>query len=135
MSDLIQAVKEMYAAFGRGDVATILSALAPDVSWEFEAPAEIPFAGIRKGPQAAKGFFEGLAADHTDPKLEIAEYVSSGDAVATFGRYKCINKKTGRPVDTPVAHLFKFRGGKVVRFVNFNNTAAYLEARTSAASR
>jgi len=136
MSDLIQTVKEAYAAFGRGDVATILSMLAPDVSWELEAPAEVSIAGIRKGPEAVKGFFQAIANDHADPKLEITEYFSSADGVATFGRYKCTLKKTGKRLDSPVAHLFKFRGGKIVRFVDFTDTAAYLEAsRTSAAGR
>ena len=103
MSDLIETVNDAYAAFGRGDVATILSVIAPDVSWELEAPAEISFAGIRKGPEAVKGFFLGIANDHADPKLEITEYLSSADAVATFGRYKCTLKKTGNYVDSPVA--------------------------------
>jgi uncharacterized protein len=134
MSDLIQTVKDAYAAFGRGDVATILSMLAPDVSWELEAPAEISFAGIRKGPDAVKGFFQGIASDHADPKLEIAEYFSSADGVATFGRYKCTLKKTGKQVDSPVAHLFKFRDGKIIRFVDHINTAAYLEAAQSSAA-
>ena len=136
MSDLIQKVKDAYAAFGRGDVATILSMLAPDVSWELEAPAEVSIAGIRKGPEAVKGFFQAIANDHADPKLEITEYFSSADGVATFGRYKCTLKKTGKRLDSPVAHLFKFRGGKIVRFVDFTDTAAYVEAsRTSAAGR
>ena len=134
MSDLIQTVKDAYAAFGRGDVATILSMLAPDVSWELEGPAEISFAGIRKGPEAVKGFFQALANDQADPKLEITEYFSSADGVATFGRYKCMLKKNGKHVDSPVAHLFKFRDGKIVRFVDHVNTAAYLEAAQSSAA-
>jgi ketosteroid isomerase-like protein len=134
MSDLIQTVKDAYSAFGRGDVAAILSMLAPDVSWEVEAPAEISFAGIRKGPEAVKGFFQAIANDHADPKLEITEYLGSADAVATFGRYKCTLKKTGKHVDTPVAHLFKFRDGKIVRFVDHINTAAFLEAAQSSAA-
>ena len=136
MSDLIETVKDAYAAFGRGDAATILSMLAPDVSWEVEGPAEISFAGIRKGPEAVKGFFQAIANDHADPKLEVAEHFSSADGVATFGRYKCTLKKTGMRVDSPVAHLFKFRDGKIVRFVDHVNTAAFLEAaRSSAAAR
>ena len=134
MSDLIQTVKDLYAAFGRGDVATILASLSTDVSWEMEAPAELSFAGIRKGPEAVKGFFQAIASDHADPKLEITEYLSSADAVATFGRYKCTLKKTGKPVDSPVAHLVKFRGGKVVRFVDHINTAAFVEAARGAAA-
>ena len=135
MSDLIQSVKDMYAAFGRGDIAAILARVAPDVSWELEAPAEISFAGIRRGPEQVKGFFQALANDHADPKLEISDYFSSADGVATFGRYKCTIKKTGKYVDAPIAHLFKFRDGKVIRFVDLTDTAAYLEAaRSSAAS-
>ena len=134
MSDLIQSIKSVYAAFGRGEVATILSALSPDVSWEVEGPAELSFAGVRKGPEAVKGFFQAIANDHADPKLEISEYFSSADGVATFGRYKCTLKSTGKRVDTPVAHLFKFRGGKIVRFVDYLNTAAFLQAGQSSAA-
>src|SRR4029077_5679973 len=134
MSDHIQTVKDLYAAFGRGDVATILSRLSPDVSWEVEAPAEISFAGIRKGPEAVKGFFQAIASDHADPKLEITEFLGSPEALATFGRYKCTLKKTGKRVDTPVAHLFKFRDGKIVRFVDHINTAAFLEVQKSSAA-
>ena len=134
MSDLIQTVKNAYAAFGRGDIATILAMLAPDVSWEVEGPAEISFAGIRKGPEAVKGFFQAIGNDHADPKLDITEYFSSGDSVATFGRYQCTLKKTGNRVDTPIEHLFKFRDGKIVRFVDHLNTAAFLEAGQSSAA-
>lgn len=133
MSDHIQTVKDAYAAFGRGDVATILSMLAPDVSWELEAPAEISIAGIRKGPEAVKGFFQAIASDHANPKLEIAEYLSSTDAVATFGRYKC-TLKNGKHVDSPIAHLFKFRDGKIIRFVDYTDTAALLESTQSSAA-
>jgi ketosteroid isomerase-like protein len=133
MSDPIQIVKELYAAFGRGDVATILSTLSHDVSWEVAGPPEISFAGVRKGPEAVKGFFHAIASDHAEPKLETTEYFSSADSVATFGRYSCTLKKSGKPVDSPVAHLFKFRDGKIVRFVDFINTAAFLESGQSSA--
>ena len=134
MSDHIQTIKDLYAAFGRGDAATILAKLSPDVSWEVEGPSEISIAGIRKGPEAVKAFFQAIANDHADPKLEITEYFGSADGVATFGRYQCTLKKTGKHVDTPVAHLFKFRDGKIVRFVDHINTAAFLEAGKSSAA-
>lgn len=132
MSNLIQTVEELYAAFGRGDIATILAALADDVVWEVEGPAEISFAGIRHGIQETKGFFQAIANDHADPKLTITEFFSSPDAVASFGRYECTLKKTGKRVSTPVAHYFKFRDGKVIRFVDHINTAAFLEAARTA---
>jgi len=132
MSDLVQKVKEIYSAFGRGDVAYILSTLDAEVSWEFEAPAELSWSGIRRSPQEAAGFFSGLAAEHADPKLEMTEFFSNGDAVAAFGRYQATVKATGVRVDTPVAHYFKFRNGKVVRYINVINSGAFLEAKRAA---
>ncbi len=109
--------------------------MSADVSWEFEAPPEISWGGIRRGPAEAAGFFTGIAAEHADPNLEMTEFVSSGDAVAAFGRYQATVRATGRRVDTPVAHYFQFRDGKVARYINMVNTAAFVEAgRTNVTS-
>jgi ketosteroid isomerase-like protein len=127
MNDLTQTVKEMYAAFGRGDVGEIMQHVADDVLWESEGPGELGFTGIRHGKQETLGFFDGIAREHANPKLEIHNYVSSADSVAAFGRYECTLKRSGRRVNSPVGHLFQFRSGKVVRYINLLDTAAYLE--------
>jgi uncharacterized protein len=123
-----QTVKEMYAAFGRGDIAAILSHVAKDADWEAEGPAEMVFTGIRHGVEEIKGFFAGIAQEHADPNLEMTEFVSAGDSVAVFGPYQATLKRSGVRVDTPLAHLWKFRDGKVVRYVNLTNTAAFVSA-------
>jgi ketosteroid isomerase-like protein len=128
MSDLIQKVKEIYAAFGRGDAPAILAELADDVSWEFETPAEISWGGARRGPAEVAGFFVGIANEHANPKLEMTEFVSSGDAVAAFGRYQATVRATGKRVDTPVGHYFQFRDRKVARYIGLVNSAAFVEA-------
>ncbi len=61
MEDLVAKIKEIYAAFGRGEIEWILSNVTEDVSWEFEAPAALSWSGIRKGPKEAMGFFAGIA--------------------------------------------------------------------------
>ena len=38
---------------------------------------------------------------------------------------------TGKHVDSPVAHHFKFRDGKVVEYTNFVDTAAFADALKS----
>lgn len=131
----IQTVQDLYAAFGRGDVQAILTRLAADVVWETEAPAALSFGGIRHGLAETEGFFRGLAKDHSDPKLEMTEYFSDGDAVAVFGRYEATVRTTGKRVSTPVAHYFKFRDGKVARYIGLLNTGAFVEAmKASSAS-
>ena len=128
MSDLISTVKGFYAAFGRGDIAAILASVAEDVSWEYEGTPEISFAGVRHSPKEVGEYFSALAAEAGDHNLEMTEFFLNGDAVAAFGRYQGIIKSSGIRVDTPLAHYFKFRDGKVIRHVQLTNTAATLEA-------
>jgi len=128
MSDLIQKIKDIYAAFGRGDIATILASMTDDVSWEFEAPAALSWSGVRHTPGEAAGFFSGLAAEQSDPHLEMTEFFSSDNAVAAFGRYQATVRATGIRVDTPVAHYFQFRDGKIARYINVINSAAFVDA-------
>ena len=87
MADLVSKIKELYSAFGSGDVATILGSVTEDCSWEFEAPAELSWSGNRRGLQQIAGFFTGIAAEHADPVLQMTEFFESDDAVAAFGRY------------------------------------------------
>jgi ketosteroid isomerase-like protein len=132
MPDSISKIKEIYAAFGRGDIEAILGSMTEDVSWEFEAPAEISWGGIRRGPAEAAGFFAAIAAEHIDPVLTMTEFFGSDDAVAVFGRYEATLRKTGVRVSTPVAHYFKFRDGKIARYMNLINTGAFVEAQRAA---
>jgi ketosteroid isomerase-like protein len=135
MADATVTVQELYAAFGRGDLPAILSKLDDNIVWESEAPAIVSFGGIRHGITEVRGFFDALARDFSDQKLTIAEYVASGDTVMTIGRYSATTKATGKKVDSPVAHYWKFRDGKVVRYVGLSNTAALVEALQPAESR
>jgi ketosteroid isomerase-like protein len=135
MSDPIDKIKDIYAAFGRGDIATILASLTDDISWEFEAPAELSWSGIRHAPEEAAGFFDGIAAEHADPNLEMTEFFATSDAVAAFGRYQATVKATGIRVDTPVAHYFKFREDKIARYINVVNSGGFVEANRAAALR
>jgi ketosteroid isomerase-like protein len=128
MLDLIGKVKEFYAAFSRGDIAAILASVANDVSWEYEAPPELLSSGIRRSSKEVAEYFAALAGQQVDHKLEMTEFFLAGDAVAAFGRYQGTVKSTGIRVNTPVAHYFKFRDGKVVRHFQLTNTGAILEA-------
>jgi ketosteroid isomerase-like protein len=125
MSSPVAIVKDMYAAFGRGDIDAVMVHLSDDVVWSSEGPPEMVFTGVRKGKrETLEGFFRGIAQEHAEPKLTMTEFVAEGDSVAAFGRYEA-TLKSGRRVDSPVGHLFKFRGGKVAHYTNLLNTAAF----------
>ena len=125
----LETIKEMYGDYGRGDLPSILAKLAPDVSFEFEAPAALAYGGIRKGINEVPAFFMGLVDEYSDPVLDMTEFVVSGESVAVFGRYQTTDKATSVRVDSPLAHLFLFKDGKVIRFVGLLNSGALIEAR------
>src|SRR5580704_4518011 len=121
-------IQRLYDAFSKGDIATILSNLTPDVEWIFEGPASVPFTGERRGIEETMGFFTALGATQSGMKLTTDEFVAQGDRVATYGRYSGAVTATGKKFDSPVGHFFQIRDGKVCRFVNMGDTAAYAEA-------
>jgi ketosteroid isomerase-like protein len=125
----VTTIQELYAAFGRGDIATIMAGLADDVVWESEGPAILKASGIRHGKTETMGFFAALAEESENPRLTISEYVGSGDTVMTIGRFTSTSKTTGKKFDTPIAHYWKFRDGKVIHYIGFSNTAAAVEAQ------
>jgi uncharacterized protein len=129
-----ELVANLYAAFAKGDVQTILDHCADDVEWTLEGPEVIPFAGERKGRAQVLEFFQALGGTQTNQKLTTETWVAQGDCVATLGRYSGAVKATGKAFDGPIAHFFTIRGGKVARFVNLGDTAAMVEAYTGAAA-
>lgn len=134
MNQNIETVKQMYAAFSRGDVPSIMAHLADDVVWGFEANDKLSWAGIRHGKEDALGFFTGLAKDLVDHKLEMTEFLADGDVVASFGHYSAAVRKNGIVVHSPVAHYFRFHNGKVVEYRNFANSAAFSDAMSTEAA-
>jgi len=127
-------VEKMYAAFGRGDVRTILDHLTPNVEWTLEGPSVIPFAGKRVGPAQVQKFFEALATTQDNQKLTIDDYIAQDDKVATTGRYSAVVKATGKRIDCAVVHVFTIRDGKITKFLDFADTAHMADAYVSAAA-
>jgi ketosteroid isomerase-like protein len=120
-------IQEMYAAFGRGDIQTILDHLSEDVHWVYEGPSIIPHTGTRNGKAEVLQFFEAFKTLR-DHKLTIDEYIAQGDKVVTTGRFSAVVVATGKSFDTAIAHVFTVQGGKVTDLLDFADTARVAEA-------
>lgn len=127
-------IQEMYAAFGRGDIAGILSRLTDDVEWTTEGPPVIPYTGKMVGRAQVETFFKALGSTQENMKLTTDGYIAQGDQVATHGRYSGVVKATGKRFDGPMAHIFTFRDGKVSRFLDIIDTAQMVDAYTAASA-
>ena len=56
------------------------------------------------------------------------EWIAQDDRVVTIGRYKATVNETGKTMDGPIVHVFTIRDGKVVRFLDFGDTAMMADA-------
>ncbi len=129
MSENADFIHSLYGAFSRGDIATVLAALAPDVDWVCEGPASVPFCGTFRGSQQVAKFFEVLGTTQSGHKLEIEETYEAGDQVITINRYTCVVNASGKKVENARGvHLFTVKNGKVARFLEIFDSAAAAEA-------
>src|SRR5436190_12166344 len=91
-----RVVKEMYAAFGRGDIAGVLDRLAEDIEWRIAGPSELPYAGLHRGRDEVAKFFQTLDQAAVFEEFEAQEYFTRGDKVVVLGRERERVKATGQ---------------------------------------
>ncbi len=124
--DLIQS---LYAAFGRGDIATIVNALSSDVDWNVNGRhKDHPLIGTWKGPGEVQKFFQGIAEHQESTEFSPREFFAAEDRVFALGHYAWKMRRSGRTVASDWVHVFTIRAGKVVGFREFTDTAQFAEA-------
>ncbi|GAB3164351.1 nuclear transport factor 2 family protein [Myceligenerans halotolerans] len=120
-------VRRQYLASAAGDLEALRATLAPDVEWT--EMAGFPLAGTYRTPEGVTtNVMERLGADWTDWAAHDDTYVADGENVVVLARYTAVNKATGKPIDVRVAHHFTVRGGLIVRFEQFVDTAKVRDA-------
>ena len=119
--------QEIYAAFGRGDVATILGHLAPDVRWEDGAPDHgIPWLRPGVGKEFVLGFF-GLVSQWKMERFEFQALTEAGDTVIGLLSVKA-NAGHGS-FDNLEVHVWRFNAqGQVQSFNHIVDTLQHLRA-------
>lgn len=127
-------IKKLYAAFAAGDAQTILDSVADKAEWVNHGPSTVPYAGNRSGKEQIRGFFQAIGDSTTGAKVLAEKIMTSGDMVITTGRYRAKVRDTGAEIDTPIAHLFTVRDGKVVRWEGFSDTAQVAAAHAGKAA-
>ena len=125
----IAFVQSLYAAFGRGDIATIIAAMAPDIAWHSHGEAEdYPTLGLHKGPLGVQKFFQTVAANQTALDFSPREFDAAGDKVFVQGYYAWKLTKNGKTATSDWVHIFTVRNGKVTKFDEFADTAQFARA-------
>jgi uncharacterized protein len=119
----VRTVQEMYAAFGRGDVASILERLTEDVVWTSHFDPVVPWGGTFTGKAQVPRFFEAIFSTVDVEGFEPTEWVVEGDAVVSLGEFACRVKSTGKRSRTRWVFVWRFREGQVSAYEQFHDPA------------
>ncbi len=123
----LDIVRDVYAAFGRGDVDGLVALLDPQVSWRTPGPPDLPTAGVRRGVAAVRAFFELLVNTFDMQDFRPAEFLTGGDKVVVLGTSREGPKGSGRLVDFRWVHIFTVRDGMIVEFEEPADVSALVE--------
>ena len=125
----LAVVKDLYAAFGRGDLEHIDGLLAADVLWTFHGPQHlIPYAGVYKGKEGVRQFFDLVGATIDVREIGQRQFVDSGDTVAVVGWERSAARETGGEFVANWLHLFTVKDSRIVGFEEFTDSAAIVGA-------
>jgi ketosteroid isomerase-like protein len=129
-----QTVQEIYAAFGTGDIETILGHLAPDCAWEQWADNQAQNQGVvnmqpRTGPEGALEFFQIVGAQFQVNDFQVLDVIGDGRQVAAEIEIELVNP-SGNTIRDEELHLWTFSDdGKVTRVRHYIDTAKHIAAR------
>ena len=114
-SQNVEVAKKAYAAFGAGDLETVLSTFDDNV--EFFLPGNSTISGTYRGKAEVTQFFAKLAEKSftTTPSRFLA--ADDDDVVVVLGQI------TAGGESAPEADVCTFRGGKLVKLEGFGDTA------------
>jgi ketosteroid isomerase-like protein len=124
--DNVDIVEGAWAAFGRGDIDSVLEVIAPQA--ETRVPERLPWGGTYTGPDGFTDFLSRL-------NESFSQYTSTPDKVlgaddnhvVVVARFKG-RTKGGGSVEGRIAWIYQLRDGKIVDAESYGDTAMLLEA-------
>ncbi len=131
MNDPLQTVRDIYAAFGRGDIPAILDCLANDVRWEEWADntaqrAGVPWLQARQGKAGVLEFFQVMGTLQVHD-FRVLSLLAGGNQVAAEVTTDFAAPASGRRCRDEELHLWTFDdAGKVTRLRHYNDTAKHI---------
>ena len=121
----------IYENFARGDIPTVLAALAPNIEWDEPQASGLYDAGLHRGVQAvAEEIIAPVPTYYEEFAVVPDEFIDAGDRVFVLGEFRGKGKASGTPFVAPFVHIFTFRSdwALVIRFQNYTDTGTIAAA-------
>jgi ketosteroid isomerase-like protein len=122
MASCTQIVQDIYANFGKGNIAAIADTFADDIHFRHAGAPDIPYAKDRHGKREATAFFGELADSVEVQQFEPQRFVEQGNCVVACGRWAGRAKRTGKSYETEWVMVWTFDDGKVSQYQGFDDT-------------
>jgi len=124
----VKMINELFEAFGRGDVKTLLAALTDDVDWQGPVSDHtdsdsLPWAGRRRGREQVADYFRQFAATSDWHPMEDVTFTAADDRVVIEGLNRNTARATGRIYEHRWVMLFTIRDGQIARFRHYYDPA------------
>jgi hypothetical protein len=128
----IETVRGIYNAFARGDIGAVLGAMDPGIVWREADNHPYADGNPYTGPNAVlQGVFVRLGTEWDGFAVKVDEILGAGDRVVAIGRYTGTNKRTGKPINAQVVHVWTVENGKATSFQQYTDTHQFTHAVTS----
>jgi len=111
-----QLIERAYAAFARGDVPTVLAALADDILWH--VPGRGPISGDFRGHAQVLEFFgRFMELSGGTFRIVVDDVLAKGDRVIVLVTESA--QRLGRKWSSPQVHAWTVKNGKATVFWQF----------------
>ena len=117
----VEFVKDLFAAFGRGDIDHFIDAHAADAVTEspVSRTSTLPWAGVRRGRRELVEHFETIVAHVRPEPFQDLTFTASGDRVVAEGSNAGTVVATGERYVHDWIMVFTIQDGRVARFRHF----------------
>lgn len=126
-----ETIQSIYAAFGTGDVPTILDLVSEDTRWGFAGarPDRVPYHAPVEGRAALPAFFASLAENVRFERFVPTTFVEGARDVAVKVEMAFTFVSSGRRVEQTQVHGWQLDdAGRVVGMTHFEDTAQTIAA-------
>ncbi|MDR3636997.1 MAG: nuclear transport factor 2 family protein [Isosphaeraceae bacterium] len=123
--DKLRRAYQMWFETRGKSTAVWLEMLAPDVVLQSLASGDpaMKFSATRRGRIEAEQYFAELAEQWEMLEFHAEEFIAERDRVVMLGRCAWRFRATGKTVESPIAHIWRFHNGQAIEFFEFYDTA------------
>ena len=133
--DNVELLRDGYRRWNESKAKSVehwLNLMSDDIRWRSlgAAAAGAEFTEECCSKSDVKRYFEEVSKQWELLSYTADEFIAQGDRVVMLGKCHWKNRQTGKTVESPKADVLRLRGGKIVDFMEYYDTAKALAATT-----